>query len=197
LFFILIGLITAFWIASGLCYTHDYNLKGAVFLIIGLILTIGTYQYYQSSHKKRKGTNYRGSANDNTCGYFDCGHVLDCPTSADCRKVGIGTDFDCGSADCDSMDCSRGDCHHGWNKNGMGQKRRFVDFIIPMSQKDRKMFSHKGETHANLCAVCKHIDGISVHTICIFGAHTILGRRVVSASYVDWRVYPTGKVENQ
>lgn len=108
LFFILVGLIITFLIASGICYANNYNGKGAMFLAIGVILIICTYRYYESSRNKKKSNHYSGNTNYDACSYLDCGHVLSFPTSGDCSSLEKLTDFDCGS-----VDCSGGDCHSG------------------------------------------------------------------------------------
>ena len=102
MFFILIASIITCLIASGMCYVDNYNGKGAFFLAIGVILIIGTYQYYESKRRQRKINNGYNSTNYDACGYWDCcqfGHI---PTSADCSS------FDCGGVDCSGGDCNSG-----------------------------------------------------------------------------------------
>ena len=108
LIFILVSAIITFIIASGICYSNDYNGKGAIFLAIGLILLIGTYQHYESINNKRKRDNGSGYTNYDGCSFIDCWQPIHWPTSGDCSLIDQSTNFDCSGADCSGVDCNCG-----------------------------------------------------------------------------------------
>ena len=113
LIFILVSAIITFIIASGVCYSNGYNGKGAIFLAIGVISLIGTYQYYDSLNNKRKRDSSSGYTNYDGCSFIECCQPIHWPTSGDCSLVDQFTNFDCGGADCSGADCSVGDCNGG------------------------------------------------------------------------------------
>jgi len=102
LIFILISAILTFLIAAGVCYFSGYNGKGAIFLVIGLVMMFGTYESYRS---KRREKSLADNTNNTGWGFFDCIP----PIGEDCTNVDCGN-ADCGSPDCGSLDCGGGDC---------------------------------------------------------------------------------------
>jgi len=102
LIFILVTSIITFLIAAGVCYGSDYDGKGAIFLAMGAILIIGTYQFYESSNNKKKANNDSGNTNYDGCSSFDCCQPIDYHTSGDCSLLDHLINFDCSRGDCNS-----------------------------------------------------------------------------------------------